>query len=367
MPHLTRTMSAGRAFTILMLGVLALSYSAIMVKDANFEPATSAFLRCAIAFVTLIPFAWREIKKKGILDNTGIWLAALAGIFLGIDMVAWNYAIFYVGAGISSVLLNVQIIILPGLAMIFDRYKPGKTYWMLVPIMLFGVVLTGGILDAPPTEGPLTIYGVPIAIMGTMLGSTSGFCYGIYLYASRKSGATNPGKYVQPMLIVFVAQLVPQALAMWLISDRGFDLSHGVLIDGMLPMEPETMLGDPIDAMNWFWIFALGIIGHAMAWVFVQIGAVNMHPTTVAGLLILSPVTTVIVASFTHGETATGLQIVGIIIVLGAVAYQNGLHEALFARLRTEQEEEDEEVDRALAAKAQKLAAKAQRKAERQT
>jgi drug/metabolite transporter (DMT)-like permease len=342
MPNAAKTMSTGMAFAILMIGILALSYSAIMVKDANFEPATSAFLRCAIAFVVLIPFAFFEIKKKGFLDRRGFYLAGLAGIFLGIDMVAWNYAIFYVGAGISSVLLNLQIIILPALAMIFDRFKPDKSFWLLVPLMIIGIVLTGGILDAAPNEGPATIYGVPLAILGTMLGSTSGFCYGIYLYTSRKSGTLNPGRYVQPLAVVFVAQLIPQLIVMFLISGRGFDIVHGVLINGHLSAHPETMLGDPITTMNWIWIVALAIVGHALAWVFVQIGSVNMHPTTVAGLLLLSPILTVIVAGFTHGEKASMLQIIGIIIVLAAVAFQNKLHIALMDRLRTEKREEDE-------------------------
>jgi hypothetical protein len=49
-----------------------------------------------------------------------------------------------------------------------------------------------------------------------------------------------------------------------------------------------------------------------------------------------------IVAGFTHGETATMLQAVGIIIVLGAVAFQNELHIALLDRLGVEKREEDE-------------------------
>jgi hypothetical protein len=64
-----KKMSAAKAFIILMIGVLALAYSAILVKDANFEPATSAFLRCSIAFFVLLPFAFLEIKKKVFLIN----------------------------------------------------------------------------------------------------------------------------------------------------------------------------------------------------------------------------------------------------------------------------------------------------------
>src|SRR5690554_377614 len=327
------TMNMSKAVTIMMIGVVALAFSAIAVKEANFEPATSAFLRCAIAFVVLLPFGLNEIKKKGKLSKTGILLSILAGIFLGIDMTAWNYAIFYVGAGISSVLLNVQIIILPGLAMIFDKYRPKKIFWILAPILLFGAVMTGGVFDGPVSEGPAQIYGVPTNILGTLLGSLSGLCYGIYLYTSRKAGTVNPGRYVQPLLWVFLAQLIPQAIAMFTIAGRGFDITDGVLVNNVLPMNPETVVGDPITMTNWLWIIGLGIVGHAMAWVFIQIGSVNMSPTTAAALLLLSPVTTVIVARWTHNEIPSTLQYLGIVIVLVAVAIQNELHKPILKKL----------------------------------
>ena len=330
----TKTISKTTAYTIIMLGILALAFSAIMVKEANFEPVTNAFLRCLIGFVVLIPFALREKKKHGPLNRIGLVLAIGAGIFLGIDMTAWNYAIFYVGAGISSVLLNLQIIVLPLLAMTFDKFRPQKSFWVLVPIMIFGIILTGGILDGDPLEGPTTIYGRPIAVVGTMLGVLSGICYGVYLYMSREAGTFNPRRYVQPLMWVFLAQLIPQGFTMIFISPDGWNVTQGVLADGKLPMNPEVLSGDMITAANWWWMIALAVVGHAMAWVFVQIGSVNLDPTIVAGLLLLSPVTTVLVAPYTSGETISTLQAIGVVIVLAAVAYQNDLHKALLNRLR---------------------------------
>lgn len=60
----------------------------------------------------------------------------------------------------------------------------------------------------------------------------------------------------------------------------------------------------------------------------------NLDPTIVAGLLLLSPITTVLVAPYTSGETISLLQAIGIIIVLAAVAYQNDLHTALLNKMR---------------------------------
>lgn len=328
-PSVTR----GRATAYLMIGVAALAFTAPWVKLANFEPATSVILRVGLALIVLLPFAYRERVKLGGVNKSGVVLALVAGLFLGIDFTAWNYSIFFVGSGVASVLLNLQIIILPALAILFDGYRPGKRYYVLVPVMIFGVILTGGVFEPAPTEGPTEVYGMGIALLGTLLGATSGVCYGIYLYASRKSSTLNPGRIVQPMAITCAAQLVAPTLFLLLFSSRGFDTANGVLKDGDLPFNPEKVVGDALTGTNWFWMIVLAVIGQAMAWTFVQYGSVRLDTTLVAGLLLLSPVATVaLIAPLLFGEVPSLLQVMGVVVVLGAVAFQNDLHKAVFKR-----------------------------------
>ncbi len=327
----TKGVSAGRATVVLMIGVVALAFTAPWVKQANFEPATSVILRVAIALLVVVPLAFVERSRLGGLNKKGIGLSLIAGLFLGVDFTAWNYSIFFVGSGVASVLLNLQIIVLPMLAVIFDKLKIPKSFFVLVPIMIFGVVLTGGIFDAAPSEGPTTVYGMNIAVLGTLLGALSGVCYGVYLYASREATVVNPGRILQPIAFTCVAQLVAPVIFLFLFSSRGFDVSNGVLVDGDLPLNPETVVGDSITAMNWFWMIVLAVIGQAMAWTFVQYGSVRMNPTVVAGLLLLSPVLTVMaIAPVLFGEIPSFLQILGVVIVLAAVAFQNGIHRLIF-------------------------------------
>lgn len=167
-----------------------------MGKNANFEPATSALLRVALAHVVLLPFSMREKAKLGGLSRAGIMLSLLGGLFLGVDFTAFNYSIFLVGSGIAMVLLNMQVIILPARAIIFDGYRPPISYYVLVPIMLFGVALTGGVFDPAPQTGPTTFFGFDTAVLGTILGAASGSCYGVYLYATRKASKVNPGHII---------------------------------------------------------------------------------------------------------------------------------------------------------------------------
>ena len=324
-------MTHGKAVAILLIGTACLAFSAIWVKGANFEPATSVVLRCWLPIVLFLPFAWREYKKKGGLNKAGIIWSAIAGLILGIDFTAWNYSIFFVGAGIASVLLNLQVIILPLLAFFIDRERIPRSYWLVLPVMAVGIVAVGGVFDMimPGYEaaaGPAEVWGIPTAVLGTVAGLVSGICYGTYLYTSRKATVVNPGKYVQPIFIVTIFQGIAPIIWM-LIRGEGFNLTQGVLIDGQLPMEnPEAMAGDPIDAMNWVNMIMLAVLGQFIAWTFVQIGSSNMDATLSGGLLLLSPVSTIFIAAIIYGEIPTILQVLGVVLVLGAVGYQNGVH-----------------------------------------
>ena len=111
------------------------------------------------------------------------------------------------------------------------------------------------------------------------------------------------------------------------IRGEGFNFTQGVMIDGQLPLEnPEAMAGDPITAINWVNMIALAVLGQFIAWTFVQIGSANMNATVSGGLLLLSPVSTIFIAAVIYAEIPTILQVAGVILVLGAVGYQNGLH-----------------------------------------
>ena len=318
------------AMGLMIIGLIAHAFTPLWTKLSNFDPGTSAFLRCGIALLVLAPLAFREYKKIGAVNRTGVNLALFSGIFLGVDFLCYNYSIFYAGAGIAAILLNIQIIILPLLALVFDGEKPSKAFWFFIPVMFVALAATGGIFDSNDAgSGPATVYGINTALLGTVLGAASGTMYGFYLYFSRKSGRLNPGAFVQVMFWSVAAQLIPIAIWTFLIGPRGWDISHGVNIAGKLPMKPETTLGDAITLENWLWMILLAVVGQAMCWLFIQIGSVNLSPSLAATMLLLSPVASVILAGTLLGEQPSMLQYVGIVVVLSCVAYLNRVFQSV--------------------------------------
>ncbi len=346
-----------KAVIILLIGTLFLAGTPLWVKASNMDPATQAFLRVAIGALILLPLAIHEMKKKMTLPKQGIIYSVIAGIFLGVDFTAWNFSIFLIGSGVAAILLNLQVVIVPILSTIFDKYKLPKSFIVILPLMIVGVLLTGGVFESTEAmPGPDQISGVKTSVLGTIFGLTSGICYSFYLYFSRKASTTAPRQdlYVQPMLWTMIAQMVAPLIVM--IMGNGFAVSTGVLTEDpetgqmVLPEMPEDIgifeavqMGDPIDGNNWFNLIILIVIGQAAAWTLVQIGSVWLEPVLSAGILLLSPVTSVIVAWPLFGEIPSLLQWLGILIILGCVAFQNGLFDAVFKKkaVDTAQAKED--------------------------
>ena len=352
-----KTIGHSKAVIILLIGTLFLSGTPLWVKASNMDPATQAFLRVAIGALILLPLAIHEMKKKMSLPKQGIIYSVIAGIFLGIDFTAWNFSIFLIGSGVAAILLNLQVVIVPILSTIFDKYKLPKSFIVILPLMIVGVLLTGGVFESTEAmPGPDQISGVKTSVLGTIFGLTSGICYSFYLYFSRKASTTAPRKdlYVQPMMWTMIAQMVAPIIAM--IFGNGFAVTTGVLTKDpetgqmVLPDMPEDIgifdavqMGDPINGNNWFNLIVLIVIGQAAAWTLVQIGSVWLEPVLSAGILLLSPVTSVIVAWPLFGEIPSLLQWLGILIILGCVAFQNGLFDAVFKKkaVDTAQAKED--------------------------
>src|SRR5215831_19006281 len=102
--------ASGRALVAAGLGAGCLSASAILVRLAGTGTATAAFYRCFLALPLLFALAAVERRRRGPRRPAAHAGAIVAGGFLAVDLVLWNHAIADVGAGIATVLGNLQVI-----------------------------------------------------------------------------------------------------------------------------------------------------------------------------------------------------------------------------------------------------------------
>ena len=96
-----------------LAGALTIAFSAILVHQADVHPATAAFYRCLYALPAARLLALREDRRFGPREEGQRRLALIAGVFFAADLIFWHQAIADVGAGLATVLGNLQVVFVP--------------------------------------------------------------------------------------------------------------------------------------------------------------------------------------------------------------------------------------------------------------
>ncbi|GAA0929572.1 DMT family transporter [Nonomuraea longicatena] len=145
-----------RIVLVAVAGALVISTSAPLVRLSDVSPATSALFRCAYAVPPMILLAWLERRRLGPAPPRTRRLAWAAGLLFALDLLLWHHAIDYVGAGLATVLGNLQVFIVAFAAWAIFRERPSASLMAATPVVFGGVVLISGVLDgADPARGAL--------------------------------------------------------------------------------------------------------------------------------------------------------------------------------------------------------------------
>ena len=144
-------------------GAICIAFGAIFIRLSHVAPAAAAFYRCLYALPVLAPMAYFERRRRGGRPMRAHLLAVGAGLFFGIDLVLWCQSIVYVGAGLATVLSNVQVVIVPVAAWFLLSERPSARVVVAIPVALTGVVLISGEIGAGAygrNPGLGAIYGI---------------------------------------------------------------------------------------------------------------------------------------------------------------------------------------------------------------
>jgi drug/metabolite transporter (DMT)-like permease len=163
------------------LGAVMISFSAVWVRLADVEPARSAMLRGIYALPALIVLvalrnrrSERALVDVDVVGSAGLrrWLlpgAVGAGVLLGIDFVAWHESIAIIGAGLGTVLPNLQVVFVGIAGVVLFRERPGRWFWVALPIVLIGIWLLS-------TVGRPVVAGASVAL-GVLYGLVAAITY----------------------------------------------------------------------------------------------------------------------------------------------------------------------------------------------
>jgi drug/metabolite transporter (DMT)-like permease len=278
-----------------LVGIAGISFSAIFVRLSEASFGTSAFFRAAYAVPLLIVLMalWRAPDARPLRARALAWAA---GLVFAANLVVWHAAIDLIGAGLSTVMGNTQVVVIGLVSWWLYGERPTRWALFAVPLVLVGVVLITGL-------GAADAYGAaPVA--GVLLGVVTAFTSGSYVLLFRAalrvpSDAVHPAG---PLFDVTVATAVG-ALAIGWAVDPGFTLrpawpSHG-------------------------WLLALALVSQVVGWFLIGRSLARLPALVTAVLMPLQPLLTVIWGRLLFAEALSAAQWVGVAVVLGGVLLVN--------------------------------------------
>jgi drug/metabolite transporter (DMT)-like permease len=272
-----------------LAGALCIAFSGIFYLWADVSPSTGTFYRAVFGLPLLAVVAWAERRRYGPLPRRTIRLAAVAGIFFAGDLTFWHHAIEYVGAGLATVLGNLQVLVVGVVAWVVFGERPSRSMLLALPVVLTGVVLISGVVG-------VGAYGSDPAL-GAILGIATALCYAGYLLIIRLGGR-DPRRPAGPVAVATLATAIVAAGAGAIIGD--LDLRPGL----------ESL----------FWLAMLGVTSQSLGYLFISISLPRLPAMVTSMILLVQPVLTVGLSMVLLGERPSVAQLVGVVLVVGGIA-----------------------------------------------
>lgn len=270
-----------------LLGAVSISFSGILYRLSATSPETAAFFRCLYALPILLLAAWFERREVGAMPRRGAYLAAGAGVLFAVDIIFWHHAVDAVGAGLATVLGNLQVVIVGVGAWLLFGERPSTRAFIALPLVLFGIVLISGVLTQ-------NSYGAN-PLLGAGLGIVAAFAYAFYLLIIRQVGRRRAG---EPVAISTASTAVVSLVA-------GLGLGS---ID-LVPSWPAHL-----------WLVLLALSAQSAGYLFISLSLPRLPSVVTSIILLAQPVLSVVFAVLLIGETPSLGQFAGVALLLSGIA-----------------------------------------------
>lgn len=247
---------------------------------------TQAFLGALILWLLAFLRSIKE-KKSKIAFN---WRLILAGTAMGLSAYCFYLSVKYIPVTLAIVLL-MQVSWISNIAewLIFKK-KYSKTDVLATSLILLGTVLAGNLLN---------VQNLNFSLSGILLATSSAIFYTIYVISTSKLGNGIP------MLEKSALMTTGSALLILIINLPSFAISSHIDF-GLLK-----------------WGSFLAVFGTVIPPICFTTGMPRIGPGLSAILLTLELPAVVLCAYIILGEQVSFIQVIGILIMIGAIVYPN--------------------------------------------
>jgi drug/metabolite transporter (DMT)-like permease len=267
---------------------MAIAFSAILVKLAHESPSTAAVFRCAYAVPLLAVLAARESRQYGRRPARDHWIGVGAGFLFSADLITWHYSIANVGAGLATVLGNLQVVLVAFAAWAILGERPERRIIAAVPVVFTGAVMISGVLESGG-------YGRD-PVLGTVFGLTTTVAYAGFILVLRQINR-DLRRPAGPLLDATAAAAVVSVLAGLVIGD----------VD-LVPSWPSHA-----------WLALLALTSQVIGWLLISVSLPRLPAALTSVLLLVQPVGSIVLAVIILGEEPSALQLGGTAVILAGI------------------------------------------------
>jgi drug/metabolite transporter (DMT)-like permease len=272
-----------------LVGAMCIAFSGIFYRFAEVTPATATTFRCLYGLPILALVGWWEHRRYGALPSRAVTLAIVAGVFFAGDLLAWHHAVDAVGAGLATVLGNLQVIVVALVAWLVFGERPPRSVLLGLPIVLAGVVLISGVVGAGA-------YGADPPL-GVTLGIVTAISYAGYLLVIRR-GSNDLRRPAGPVAIATASTMACAIVV-------------GLLLGELDPVPSWPSHG---------WLILVGITSQSIGYLIISISLPRLPAALVSIILLAQPVATVLLARVLVDEVPSIYQLAGVALVVGGIA-----------------------------------------------
>ncbi len=273
-----------------LLGAMTIAFSGILVRLADVSPETAAVFRCAYAVPILAVIAASERRRFGPRPARERRLGMIAGVFFAADLIFWHHSIDDVGAGLATVLGNLQVVLVAFLAWALLGERPSSRTFVAVPAALLGAVMISGVLESGAFgDDP---------VRGTLFGVATTIAYAGFILILRGAN-TNIDRPAGPLLdaSATAAVVAVVAAAFYEAAD-------------LVPSWPEHG-----------WLALLAVSSQVIGWLLISVSLPRLPAAVTSLILLVQPVSAVALAALILGESPSLLQVGGVAVILAAVLF----------------------------------------------
>jgi drug/metabolite transporter (DMT)-like permease len=276
------------AVTAALVGATVISFSAILYRLADTGPVTAAFFRMAYA-VPVLGMIWAIQRSSDARTVRQRLLAVGAGVFLAADVVVWQVAIDQIGAGLGTLIVNSQVVLVPFVTWALFGERPSRRAIIAMPLVMTGLAAITG-LGSPDTFGERPVFGVA-------MGAVAALFYTAFLVTYRRAGQTS-APTSGPLLDATVGATAALAI-------------YGFSADAIDPTFTWPTHG---------WLALLAVGSQVVGWLAIGFALPRLPAVVTSFAVLLQPTLTMAWGRMIFSERIGTVQLAGVALVLGGIA-----------------------------------------------